>query len=79
MPVDYHRFRYLRLLSDKLLAVGNRVAVVVHPFWNTYSVAGLVTEATAAHTDPATLYYLDSFNMLRRPSAVYQWLGEDSS
>lgn len=55
--------------------VGRQQVIVVHPLWNPARPLGLLAEAIAA-SGPGTPKFVDTFNTLRRPSAVYQWLGE---
>lgn len=55
--------------------VGITQVIVVHPLWDTYRPAGSLAQAVAA-TGPGSPKFLDTFNVLRRPSAAYQWLAE---
>jgi DEAD/DEAH box helicase domain-containing protein len=56
------------------LEIGARQVIIVHPLWDTSQPSGILAEAIAATTvEPR---YIDTFNILRRPSAAYQWLGE---
>lgn len=55
--------------------VGGQQVIIVHPLWNPARPLGLLAEAIAA-SGPGAPKFIDTFNMLRRPSAVYQWLGE---
>jgi hypothetical protein len=50
--------------------VGNRQVIIIHPLWNPNHPTGLLAQAIAA-TDPARVQFVDSFNLLRRPSYVY--------
>jgi ATP-dependent helicase YprA (DUF1998 family) len=56
-------------------AVGTHHVLVVHPLWNTGSPDGLLAQAIAA-VPAGQPKFLDTFNMLRRLSAAYQFLGE---
>lgn len=54
--------------------IGEKQVIVVHPLWDTFRPTGILAAAIAHNNvEPK---YLDTFNMLRRPSAAYQWLGE---
>lgn len=57
--------------------VSGREVLFVHPLWDVFRPSGQLAEAVASCNDPASLAYFDTFNVLRRPSAVYQWLGEN--
>lgn len=58
--------------------VGGKQVIVVHPLWNTHRPSGLLAEAQArTHAVSARgIRYVDTFNLLRRESWVYQRLGE---
>jgi DEAD/DEAH box helicase domain-containing protein len=56
------------------LSVGGRNVVVIHPLWNRQQPEGLLAAAKEA-AGPSTAY-IDTFNLLRRMSWVYQRLGE---
>lgn len=53
--------------------LAGRAVILCHPLWNWERPVGMLAEASA-QVDKAQ--YVDTFNLLRRPSAVYQWLGE---
>jgi DEAD/DEAH box helicase domain-containing protein len=55
--------------------VGAHKVVLTHPLWNTGSPAGLVAEAAATASPDNPLQYIDTFNIQRRMSWVYQGLG----
>jgi hypothetical protein len=55
--------------------VGAHHVIVVHPLWNTTAPGGLLAQAIAA-VPSGQPKFLDTFNMLRRLSAAYQFLGE---
>lgn len=57
-------------------AVGDKSVIIVHPLWNIENPQGLLDEAIAiAKVEPsAQVRYLDTFNLLRRPSWCYQSL-----
>jgi DEAD/DEAH box helicase domain-containing protein len=50
--------------------VGGRQVIVIHPLWNPDRPTGILAQAIAA-TDPNRVKFVDSFNLLRRPSFVY--------
>lgn len=54
--------------------VGGRSVIVVHPLWNVHIPLGLLAEARAGIPADAQVRYLDTFNILRRPSWAYQKL-----
>ena len=58
--------------------VGGRPVIVVHPLWDTHRPSGMLAEARAevAAGDTQDLEYVDTFNLLRRESWLYQKLGE---
>jgi len=58
------------------IEVGGRTVVVAHPLWDRTRPGGLLAAAAAAVPQSKRLYYLDTFNMLRRPSWAYQQLGQ---
>ncbi len=58
--------------------VGGRQGIIVHPLWNTHQPSGLLAEARAwtPAVSAQEIRYVDTFNLLRRESWVYQRLGE---
>ncbi|XZN93673.1 MAG: DEAD/DEAH box helicase [Microcoleus sp.] len=61
------------------LTVGDISAIVVHPLWNLDFPQDLLNEAIAIAQVEASerrIRYLDTFNLLRRPSWCYQSLGD---
>jgi hypothetical protein len=54
--------------------VGGRQVIVAHPLWDQSTPAGVLQQA-CAQTNPASRVFTDTFNLLRRPSTVYQTLG----
>jgi len=56
------------------LFVGGRNVIVTHPLWNRQQPEGLLAEAVQAAGGAVS--YIDTFNLLRRMSWVYQRLGE---
>lgn len=56
------------------LVVGEKRVIIVHPLWNQNHSFGLLADATATVEDSTQIRYLDSFNLLRRPSWCYQSL-----
>jgi hypothetical protein len=60
------------------LTVGDITVIIVHPLWNIDCRQGLLNEANEAAATVAEadrIRYLDTFNLLRRPSWCYQSLG----
>ena len=57
------------------LEVGQRGVIVVHPLWDTSHPSGMLAEAIAS-CSASEPQFLDTFNMLRRPSWAYQSLEE---
>ncbi|MEG3973323.1 DEAD/DEAH box helicase [Microcoleus sp. herbarium8] len=60
------------------LTVGDISVIIVHPLWNLDCGQGLLNEAKEAAATVAAcdrILYLDTFNLLRRPSWCYQSLG----
>lgn len=51
--------------------LGDKKVIVVHPLWDLYKPVGLLADAVAKVEAPR---YLDTFNLLRRPSWCYQSL-----
>lgn len=61
------------------LTVGDISVIIVHPLWNIDCGQGLLNEAKEAAATVAEgdrIRYLDTFNLLRRPSWCYQSLGD---
>jgi DEAD/DEAH box helicase domain-containing protein len=58
------------------LTVGDISVIIVHPLWNVDCRQGLLNEAAATVAEPDHIRYLDTFNLLRRPSWCYQSLGD---
>jgi DEAD/DEAH box helicase domain-containing protein len=57
------------------LEVGSKQVIIVHPLWNQKEVSGILAEA-CSYLDPGKqVQYVDTFNVLRRSSWVYQQLG----
>jgi DEAD/DEAH box helicase domain-containing protein len=54
--------------------VGGQEVLIVHPLWDTYRPRGLLAEACGA-AGPNPPKYLNTFNLLRRESWSYQYLG----
>ena len=57
-------------------AVGDKSVIIVHPLWEVDNPQGLLHEAIATVEAPDRLRYLDTFNLLRRPSWCYQSLDD---
>jgi DEAD/DEAH box helicase domain-containing protein len=55
-------------------ALGDRKVIVVHPLWDLNKPLGLLADAISKVEDPSQVRYLDTFNLLRRPSWCYQSL-----
>ena len=45
--------------------------IITHPFWNTEATKGLLAQAKT-HASNKRVYYIDTFNLLRRPGYVYK-------
>jgi hypothetical protein len=56
------------------MLIGNTEVIVVHPLWNTNRPMGYLAQAIASANSPPK--FVDTFNMLRRPSFTYQRLGD---
>lgn len=56
--------------------VGDKRVIIVHPLWNKENPQGLLNEAIATVEKSAQVRYLDTFNLLRRPSWCYQSLDD---
>jgi hypothetical protein len=54
------------------LVVGEKRVIIVHPLWNQNNSIGLLADAIATVEDSTQIRYLNSFNLLRRPSWCYQ-------
>lgn len=60
--------------------LGDKKVIVVHPLWDLYKPVGLLADAVAKVEDPSQVVrYLDTFNLLRRPSWCYQSLNNMQS
>ena len=57
------------------MEVGGRAVIMVHPLWDTGRPTGYLADAIAA-TNLGQAVFLDTFNVHRRMSAAYLWLGE---
>ncbi|HKZ79711.1 MAG TPA: DEAD/DEAH box helicase [Pyrinomonadaceae bacterium] len=56
--------------------VGNRSVIIIHPLWDQNSPVGSLAEARASLEADAQVRYVDTFNILRRPSWAYQQIGK---
>jgi ATP-dependent helicase YprA (DUF1998 family) len=54
--------------------IGSKQVIFVHPLWHTQQPLGIVAEAVAAADQASEIRFLDTFNLLRRPSRAYQEL-----
>ena len=56
--------------------LGDKKVIVVHPLWDLHKPVGLLADAVAKVEDPSQVQvrYLNTFNLLRRPSWCYQSL-----
>jgi hypothetical protein len=54
--------------------VNDKRVVIVHPLWNWQNPIGLLADAIATLEADTQIQYLDTFNLLRRPSWCYQSL-----
>ncbi|NJL89202.1 MAG: DEAD/DEAH box helicase [Coleofasciculaceae cyanobacterium SM2_1_6] len=58
--------------------LGDKKVIVVHPLWDLNKRVGLLADAVAKVEDPSQVVrYLDTFNLLRRPSWCYQSLNKE--
>jgi hypothetical protein len=55
--------------------VGGRAVIFIHPLWNSSQPRGIVADAIARVPAGQQVCFLDTFNVLRRPSWAYQTLG----
>lgn len=55
--------------------VGTRRVIIIHPLWDQSRPTGYLAEAVATFEVDAQIRYLDTFNILRRPSWAYQQIG----
>lgn len=51
--------------------VGSKRAIIIHPLWNHDAPSGLLAEAIESLEADLEVRYLDTFNILRRPSWAY--------
>lgn len=56
--------------------VGVYKVIVIHPLWEQARPTGILAEAVASLDADARRCYVDTFNLLRRPSWVYQQIGK---
>lgn len=54
--------------------VGDITVIIVHPLWNLNNRIGLLTDAVAKVAPDNQIRYINTFNLLRRPSWCYQSL-----
>ena len=54
--------------------VGTRKIIIIHPLWDQTRPQGVLAEAIALLQPDSPVQYLDTFNILRRPSWAYQQL-----
>ncbi|MBD1929829.1 DEAD/DEAH box helicase [Trichocoleus sp. FACHB-90] len=54
--------------------ISDRRVIIIHPLWNRDNPSGLLAAARATLEADAQIRYLDTFNILRRPSWLYQQL-----
>ena len=61
---------------DSLLGfeVNSQRVIIVHPLWNRENINGLLADAVVSVSADTQIQYLDTFNLLRRPSWCYQSL-----
>ncbi len=52
--------------------VGDKKVIIVHPLWNLKNPIGLLSDAIPTVEADTQIRYLDTFNLLRRPSWCYQ-------
>jgi DEAD/DEAH box helicase domain-containing protein len=56
--------------------LGQRKIIIIHPLWNHTRPHGHLAEAIASLQPDTHIQYLDTFNILRRPSWAYQQLAQ---
>lgn len=54
--------------------LGDKKVIVVHPLWDINKPVGLLADAVSTVEDSSKIKYIDTFNLLRRPSWCYQSL-----
>ncbi len=54
--------------------VGDKTVIIVHPLWNLSQPIGLLADSIATVKTDSPIRYLNTFNLLRRPSWCYQSL-----
>ncbi|MDG6249760.1 hypothetical protein, partial [Methanocalculus sp.] len=56
----------------------DNIGIICHPLWDTYNPRSILAEASA-ECESSKITYIDTFNLLRRPSTCYKWLisGDD--
>jgi DEAD/DEAH box helicase domain-containing protein len=54
--------------------LGDKKVIVVHPLWDVNKPVGVLGDAISKVEDRSKIKYLDTFNLLRRPSWCYQSL-----
>src|SRR5262249_22764321 len=54
--------------------IGSKQVIFVHPLWHTLQPMGIVAEAVSLADQASEIRFLDTFNLLRRPSRAYQEL-----
>jgi DEAD/DEAH box helicase domain-containing protein len=59
--------------------VGDITVIIVHPLWNFNNRIGLLTDAVVTVASDRQIRYIDTFNLLRRPSWCYQALGSSQA
>jgi DEAD/DEAH box helicase domain-containing protein len=54
--------------------IGSKQIIFVHPFWDVSRPSQILAEAVATANQTSEIRFLDTFNVLRRPSRAYQEL-----
>jgi DEAD/DEAH box helicase domain-containing protein len=54
--------------------IGQKQIIFIHPLWDTSQPSGILAQAIATADQTAALRFVDTFNVLRRPSRAYQEL-----
>ncbi|QJB29376.1 helicase-related protein [Limnospira fusiformis] len=57
--------------------LGSKSLVIIHPLWNVNNPMNILKEAVDSIEEDREIKYLDTFNLLRRPSWCYQSLNGD--
>ena len=60
------------------LPLKNKSVITIHPLWDTDNPGGILAEAIAgAEYDPSDVLFIDTFDLQRRPGALWRDLSEE--